>query len=145
MSMMTTLFQNDGVEHVQADIKNGDQEEFPVETGDEQQHPGEQAGGEQQRGGRTPRRPEAMGRFLFHRVQLVLFAVQDVIEHIDRPGDQAEENESQEASPDVAGLEHVQGKYHRREDEDVLHPLLGAHGDQEVFFSIAICILYQAN
>ncbi|MCU0235926.1 MAG: hypothetical protein MUC72_02450 [Acidobacteria bacterium] len=103
-----------------------------IEAENEQQH-----AGQKQRGGRQGdphlEAPRGDGTVFFQRMQLVPAAVQDVVEDVHRSGDQAEEDERQQAPPDVAGLEHVQGEDHRGEDEDVLHPLLRAQGDQEVF------------
>jgi hypothetical protein len=66
-------------------------------------------------------------------VQLVLFAVQDIVENIDPARDQAEKKKSQQASLNVGRLEQVQGKYHGGKDKDILHPLLDAQGNQDIF------------
>ncbi len=65
---------------------------------------------------------------LFRRMIAVGLGVDEVVERVDRAGQQREDRERRRSPQRNRGLEQVLREHHGREDEEILHPLLGAKG-----------------
>jgi hypothetical protein len=64
------------------------------------------------------------------RVHAVAFVVGDVVDQVDGAGDEAECPENRQRLEAVSRVRQVAGEDQRRENEDVLDPLVGTEGAQ---------------
>ena len=92
------------------------------------------ADGEHGRGEAAPRRessPAAIGPGPLDRVPAIGLDVADVVDQVGGTRHQAEGDEGEQRRDEDVRLEERAGRQRRGEDEDVLQPLPGAHGDEQ--------------
>ena len=119
------VLQAEGIAEVQPEIGGGAKAEPQVEPeregqGGHHERHGAQGGGAYRQFARG-QRPE-----LLLRVQPILLDVGDVVPQIDRAGQAAESHEGEERAQERLRLEEVLREKQRREDEQILRPLVRA-------------------